>query len=84
MIGTIEKVEGARASLRGFVQFKFRGKVFLSDFLSNDISHNDSGKRFFIKIIPSCPKCYLSFDSSLVVPDSIKEAPYSGWEVLPI
>lgn len=84
VIGTVKKIEGARASLRGFVEFKYKDERFRSDFLSKTISYKDTARRFFVKIIPSCPTCYLIVDETTPVPDSIYESPYSGWDSLPV
>ncbi len=84
VIGTITRIEGAKASLRGFINFQYQSVEYNSDFLSKTISHKDTGRRFFVKIIPSCPTCYLTVDENTPVPDSLQESPYNGWDSLPV
>lgn len=84
VIGTLKKIEGAKASLRGFIKFQYKNVEYNSDFLSKTISHKDTCRRFFVKIIPSCPTCYFIVDENTPVPDSLKESPINGWDSLPV
>lgn len=81
-ITTIYKVQGARGGLRVDFRYTFGNKEYTGYAVNSSYSHNDVGKRLFIKVLPSDPDRCLITD--IRVPDSITEAPVEGWVELPV
>jgi len=83
VIGKIERVEGAKGGPRAFISFKYKGKTYYGDFISTSVKKSDTIHRYFFKI-DTMQLPFFTYDNSITVPDSIKEAPYAGWETIPV
>src|ERR1700742_5137605 len=83
VIGKIERIEGAKGGLRAFVSYKYKGEIIHGDFISGRVKPRDTMNRYFFKIDTLHPH-YFDYDYDITVPDSIKEAPYGGWDSLPV
>ena len=82
VIGRIDRLEGAKGGLRVFVSYTYRGERRHEDFISTRVRPGDTANRYFIKI--DTQRLHnIDLDYSNIVPDSIKEAPYNGWESMP-
>ncbi|MBD8347026.1 hypothetical protein [Dysgonomonas sp. HGC4] len=81
-IATVYKVQGARGGLRIDYEYIFQDQSYTGYAVSTSYSHNDVGKRLFIKVLPNDPDRCLITD--IRVPDSITEAPVEGWVELPV
>jgi hypothetical protein len=83
VIGKIERVEGAKGGPRAFISFKYKGKTYYGDFISTSVKKSDTMNRYFFKIDTTQLPTF-NYDNSITVPDSIKEAPYGGWDSIPV
>jgi hypothetical protein len=81
-IATIYNIEGGRGGMAFDFKYDFQSKEYKSYASGSDIKRSDEGKRFFIQVLPNDPeRCKMT---NIRVPDSITQAPYSGWKELPI
>ncbi|MBS1664783.1 MAG: hypothetical protein JST68_27300 [Bacteroidetes bacterium] len=83
VIGKIDRIEEDDDDQKVYVSYKFRGEVIHRDIkMSAVFSPEDTLKRYFFRIDTAQP---INFHAifTFTVPDSIKEAPYNGWDSLP-
>jgi hypothetical protein len=81
-IAILSNVTGTRGGVSFSFEYSYLDKKYSNFTVSPDMKRSDEGKRFFIQVLPNDPeRCWVT---NIRVPDSITQAPYSGWKELPI
>jgi hypothetical protein len=81
-IATIYNVTGARGGLKIHIRYSYKDLEYTDYAVGSEYTHEDKYKRLFIQVLPNDPeRCKMT---NIRVPDSITQAPYSGWKELPI
>lgn len=83
-IATVEKIEagGRGCGQKVSVSFKYKNLEHRQTYCESiaDVTASFRGRRFFIKIIPNHLNKGFDVCFNFGVPDSIKSAPYAGWD----
>lgn len=83
VIGRIDEVKGAYQGRRVFYSYRYKGILFRNDYVTDQIHLKDKGRRFFFKVDSLHPGM-TSIQYKVVVPDTLLESPYNGWDTLPL
>ncbi len=84
-LGKIDDVKWAyRGDKKIWVSYKFKNRYYNVYSVGYGYEYSDSGKKVFIGILPNDPDGTVDVKQNCPVPDSIKEAPFNGWQTLPV
>lgn len=82
VIGKIENVKGASRGRGVYISYQYKGNIFKNYFVTDQIHMKDKGRRFFFKVDTTHPQKF-SIQYKAIVPDTLLESPYNGWDSLP-